>query len=349
MARASSRPSLADIKRQVRIEAIIGTYVPLTRHGRWYTGRCPFHDDHDPSLVVWPETQTWKCMSCSPMRGDVLDFVARIEHLSLRAAAERVVALGHVTLPDAPSPERASLAPSRAPVSARHATYTALLAAWGLAARHRADLEARGLTPLTIATAGFATAQPGPAPVTPEADGVPGFFQRHHRWYIVGPAGLAIPVRDVTGSIVAIHLRTDRATHGKYRWLSSGGRPRGAASGAPVHVVPGSGTVVWITEGPLKAIVAGQFLGVPMIGVPGVGAWHAALDALTLLHPTEVVLAFDRDPDPDTAAAVQQHVQRFAAALRERQWPCRLAFWSGPKGLDDALKAGAVLRLTNPI
>lgn len=333
--------NIATIKQSLRIEEVIARYVPLTRKGGWYVGRCPFHDDTNPSLVVWPRTQTWKCMTCSPMRDDVVGFVARMEGVSLREALQRLSAAVPDTSVREPVWQRSSQTVASGPD--RHATYTALLARWGLAARHRLALYARGLTDATIAGAGLATVRPGWSPVTPAADGIPGFARVGDRWKVLGPAGLAIPVRNAYGQIVAVHVRADDPTGGKYRWLSSGSHPGGAASGTPAHVVPGAGSVVWVTEGPLKAIVAGQFLGVPVIGVPGVSTWSTALEPLTALKPTRVVIAFDQDPDPATAEQVSQHVSRLGAALAQQGIPWSRAVWSGPKGLDDAVVAGTAI------
>src|SRR5262245_14776495 len=34
------------------------------RGGREFVGLCPFHDDHNPSMRVYPERQSYKCWSC---------------------------------------------------------------------------------------------------------------------------------------------------------------------------------------------------------------------------------------------------------------------------------------------
>lgn len=51
---------------------------------------CPFHDDRQPSLSVNLDRKLFHCFACQA-KGDILDFVARIEQLSLPDAA-RIVA-----------------------------------------------------------------------------------------------------------------------------------------------------------------------------------------------------------------------------------------------------------------
>jgi hypothetical protein len=215
----------------------------------------------------------------------------------------------------------------RADLATRHRAYTALMAAGRLTAAHRAGLRARRMDPDRARQRGYVIVRPGPSPIDPGADGVPGFYRVHGRWHLAGPAGLAIPVRDAAGRIQALHVRADDRTHGKYRWLSSPNRPGGASSGAPVYVARGTGPVVWITEGPLKADVAAHGLGVPVLGVPGVSVWRRALPVLERLHPTTVVLAFDQDPVPATAAAVIAQGDACARACRAQgrsAWPTGL-------------------------
>jgi|HubBroStandDraft_1064217.scaffolds.fasta_scaffold95089_2 DNA primase len=56
------------------IVATIGSRVALTKRGSRYTGRCPFHDDHIPSLFVNALTQTFFCFGCRA-EGDAKGFL----------------------------------------------------------------------------------------------------------------------------------------------------------------------------------------------------------------------------------------------------------------------------------
>jgi DNA primase len=73
------------------IEQIIGRYVELRPSGRRLVSRCPFHEEHSPSLVVYPHNQSWYCFGCD-VGGDVFKFIQRIEHISFADAMQRLKA-----------------------------------------------------------------------------------------------------------------------------------------------------------------------------------------------------------------------------------------------------------------
>jgi len=75
------------LKARVSIEEVIHQYIPLRPSGRTYVGRCCFHDDRLPSLVVYPDTQSFYCFGCQK-GGDVLRFLMEREHLSFPEALE---------------------------------------------------------------------------------------------------------------------------------------------------------------------------------------------------------------------------------------------------------------------
>ena len=55
----------AAIKNAVDIVALVSEYLPFRRAGSKFKALCPFHDDHNPSLEINPERQSFKCWSCS--------------------------------------------------------------------------------------------------------------------------------------------------------------------------------------------------------------------------------------------------------------------------------------------
>lgn len=71
------------------IVSLVGESVALQGRagGREYVGLCCFHDDHNPSMVVYPDRQTFRCWSCNT-GGDVFTFVMEREKLSFREALE---------------------------------------------------------------------------------------------------------------------------------------------------------------------------------------------------------------------------------------------------------------------
>ena len=52
----------------------------------YYTAKCPFHDDKNPSFIVYEGTQRWSCFSCDPDGGTVIDFVMRYNKISFEEA-----------------------------------------------------------------------------------------------------------------------------------------------------------------------------------------------------------------------------------------------------------------------
>lgn len=95
--------SLEQAKEEVRSRAdlvsVVGRRVALKRKGAYFVGRCPFHDDHDPSMHVNTQLGIYKCFVCGA-GGDVFKFVMEIEHMGFREALELLARETGVTLPD---------------------------------------------------------------------------------------------------------------------------------------------------------------------------------------------------------------------------------------------------------
>ena len=63
--------------------------VRLRGKGRVRQGFCPFHDEAEASFTVYGDTERFWCFGCGE-GGDVLDFVQRVEGLSLPEAIQRL-------------------------------------------------------------------------------------------------------------------------------------------------------------------------------------------------------------------------------------------------------------------
>jgi DNA primase (bacterial type) len=66
-------------------DVIANSGVDLRRLSQRLIGRCPFHTDAQPSLVVYPKDASYFCFGCSA-GGDVIDFVSRLNGVGFRAA-----------------------------------------------------------------------------------------------------------------------------------------------------------------------------------------------------------------------------------------------------------------------
>jgi DNA primase catalytic core len=62
--------------------------VVLTKHGADLHGRCPFHEDRTPSLVITPTKNLWHCLGACQTGGTAIDWVMRAEGVSFRHAVE---------------------------------------------------------------------------------------------------------------------------------------------------------------------------------------------------------------------------------------------------------------------
>ncbi|MBC7169777.1 DNA primase [Candidatus Bipolaricaulota bacterium] len=82
-------PDLEEIKSRVDIVELIARYVALRPSGQRFKGRCPFHPDDTPSLVVSPDKGLWHCFGCHA-GGDAIGFLMKIERLSFPEALARL-------------------------------------------------------------------------------------------------------------------------------------------------------------------------------------------------------------------------------------------------------------------
>ncbi len=93
-----------DFKELVRtrtdIVQLVGERVALqSRHGgRELVGLCPFHDDHEPSLRVNPERQSYKCWACGE-GGDCFTFVQKTENVEFRDVLELLATRANLEMP----------------------------------------------------------------------------------------------------------------------------------------------------------------------------------------------------------------------------------------------------------
>ena len=95
------------LKREVSVERLAEARgVKLDRHGADLLGLCPFHDDHEPSLVITPSTNLWHCLGACQAGGSGIDWVMRADGVRVRPAAELLRATPPTDgLPSANAPE----------------------------------------------------------------------------------------------------------------------------------------------------------------------------------------------------------------------------------------------------
>jgi DNA primase catalytic core len=84
------RPEIDRIKAEISVQRLVeATGIKLQRHGQHWKGLCPFHDDHEPSLIVTPSKNVWHCMgACQKKGGDVIEWVMQTRGVSFPHAVE---------------------------------------------------------------------------------------------------------------------------------------------------------------------------------------------------------------------------------------------------------------------
>jgi DNA primase len=70
--------------------------IELKRTGSRHIGRCPLHDDHDPSFVVFSDNR-FRCFGCGES-GDAIDLVQKVYRCDFKEALVRLgIKLGNLT------------------------------------------------------------------------------------------------------------------------------------------------------------------------------------------------------------------------------------------------------------
>jgi DNA primase len=99
-----SSPSFQEFRDTVRnqtdIVGLIGESLSLQPRngGKLFVGLCPFHDDRNPSLNVYPDRQTFRCWSCNT-GGDCFTFVMEREKVTFPEALELLARRANVPIP----------------------------------------------------------------------------------------------------------------------------------------------------------------------------------------------------------------------------------------------------------
>jgi len=78
-----------EIKQKADIVDVISEYISLRRSGSNFKALCPFHDDRNPSLMVSPSKQIYKCFVCGA-GGNVITFVRDYAKVSFNDAIKIV-------------------------------------------------------------------------------------------------------------------------------------------------------------------------------------------------------------------------------------------------------------------
>lgn len=262
----------ADIKRSVAIASLLRQYrVPLRRSGRdQYRGCCPIHGGEGrDAFQVNLTKNVFHCFACGA-GGTVLDFVAAMEHCSLREAALKLAGQNagpSPLVPAAPTPLVTKKSKSLSPLG---------FALRGLDSTHP-----------YLATRGIAAA-------TAEWFGI-GFYRSSG----IFSGRLVIPIHNGHGQLFAYCGRAVDATQPRYRFPS--GFPKSEFVFNLHRALAAGQRSVVVVEGffdCLKLHQAGVHSVVALMGSALYGPQQRAL----LQHFQQVILMLDGDPAGRRAA-----------------------------------------------
>ena len=99
-----------DLAQRADIVEVVGSRVPLTKAGREYKARCPFHSEKTPSFWVSPQKGFYHCFGCGA-HGTALGFLMEYERLEFPVAVEELARSIGVEVPRTDSGERVSVEP----------------------------------------------------------------------------------------------------------------------------------------------------------------------------------------------------------------------------------------------
>jgi DNA primase len=132
---------------------LIGTRVPLKKHGKEYKACCPFHGEKTPSFTVVPDKQFYHCFGCGA-HGTALGFLMDHDHLSFVEAIEELASRVGLEVPREDT-QSARPAPSDALYSALERTAELYRRELRDSERAREYFKSRGLTGETAARFGL--------------------------------------------------------------------------------------------------------------------------------------------------------------------------------------------------
>jgi len=332
------------LKKEISVQRLAEARgVKLTRQGADLIGKCPFHDDRTPSLVITPGKNLWHCLGACNVGGDVIEWVMRAEGVSFRHAVELLRA-DH--LPSAAEPiqpvKQCTVRKLPAPVKAEaddQALLKTIVGFYEDALRESPEamryLESRGLKSAEMAERfrlGFANRTLGYRLEAKNRAGGAAIRGRLQELGILRETGhehfngsLVIPVIDPAGDVMGMYGRkiTPNLREGTALHLYLKGEHRGVWN---EEALIASKEII-LCEALIDALTfwAAGFRNVTAsYGVNGFTADHRAAFER---HGTErVYIAYDRDEAGDKAAA------KLAEDLMEMGVECfRVEF---PKGMD---------------
>ncbi|MCA9005130.1 MAG: DNA primase [Planctomycetaceae bacterium] len=86
------------VRQRTNLVELISESVQLTPSGRDFQCLCPFHNDHNPSLKVYPDRETWRCWVCNT-GGDCFEWVQKYDDVEFFEALKILAERAHLEMP----------------------------------------------------------------------------------------------------------------------------------------------------------------------------------------------------------------------------------------------------------
>ena len=96
------------VKSTANIVDVVGRYLELVKDGRGYKCRCPFHDDHHPSMTVDPQKNFCYCFVCNE-GGNPIKFVEKYRKVGFIDAIKEIAEIYHIDTNDYRRPREMSM------------------------------------------------------------------------------------------------------------------------------------------------------------------------------------------------------------------------------------------------
>lgn len=141
------------IKSQLSIIDVVGEYVALKKAGLYYKASCPFHSEKTASFTVSPHKEIFYCFGCQSS-GDVIAFIAKVEHCSQFEAAKHALERYSLQVPESLTRE-VHQADTHSTHKKRYSELCELVAQWCAHSLHQSPkaldyITKRGFTPETL-------------------------------------------------------------------------------------------------------------------------------------------------------------------------------------------------------
>jgi len=94
---------IEDLIARVDLVELIGSRVPLKKHGKEYKACCPFHGEKTPSFTVVPDKNFYHCFGCGE-HGNALGFLMKHDNLGFIEAVEELADRVGVDVPREQTP-----------------------------------------------------------------------------------------------------------------------------------------------------------------------------------------------------------------------------------------------------